>query len=138
MSKIHHIYLLQNQDKLFLGRHNEWVDGRDLTCLFKTRHKDEALNELFEVNSKEISQRIRVLECECAKNGQPIIDPAIMPPPIPRVEREQDSAGEDELTAALGNSVASERSDTAGNTTLDNNGEPSHSEPELERAASAD
>jgi hypothetical protein len=75
------IYLLQNQDKRFLSKQNNWVDGRDLGCLYKTRHKDEALNQLFEVNAKDHSQRLQVLHCPVKPNGLPRIDPEHLPPP---------------------------------------------------------
>ncbi|MGQ9426923.1 hypothetical protein ACXYTJ_13935 [Gilvimarinus sp. F26214L] len=74
------IYLLQNQDRLFLSKQNEWVDGREPTALYRTRHKDEALNQLFEVNAKDYSQRIHVLSCSVKSNGLPEIDPADLPP----------------------------------------------------------
>lgn len=76
------IYLLQNQDKLFLGKHGEWLDGRDAGALYKTRHKDEALNQLFEVNTKDYSQRIHVLSCSTRPNGLPQIGPEDLPPPM--------------------------------------------------------
>lgn len=76
------IYLLQNQHKLFLSKHNEWLDGRDLGSLYKTRHKDEALNRLFEVNAKDFSQRIHLLDCAMKPNGLPLIDPEQLPPPL--------------------------------------------------------
>jgi hypothetical protein len=76
------IFLLQNQNKLFLSKQNKWVDGRDLGCLYKTRHKDEALNQLFEVNAKDYSQRIHVLGCPIKANGFPQIDPADLPAPM--------------------------------------------------------
>lgn len=76
------IYLLQNQHKLFLSKQSEWVDGRELGSLFKTRHKDEALNYLFEVNAKDYSQRIHLLACDIKANGFPLIKPEDMPPPL--------------------------------------------------------
>lgn len=76
------IYLLQNQDKLFLNKQGEWVDGREAGGLYKTRHRDEALNQLFEVNTKDYSQRIHVLSCTAKPNGLPQIDPAHLPPPM--------------------------------------------------------
>lgn len=75
------IFLLQNQDKLFLNKQKEWVDGRDLGSLYKTVHKDEALNQLFEVNTRDFSQRIHVVACGLKANGLPDIDPADLPPP---------------------------------------------------------
>lgn len=74
------IFLLQNQDKLFLNKQKEWVDARDLGSLFKTVHKDEALNQLFEVNTRDFSQRIHIVTCGLKANGLPDIDPADLPP----------------------------------------------------------
>ena len=78
------LYLLQNQDKYFLSKHNEWVDGRDLKELFKTLHRDIALNHLFEVNAHDYQQRIHILDCDVKGRNDPIIDPDLMPPPLPK------------------------------------------------------
>ena len=104
MSKSHSIYLVQNQDKLFLSKQSGWVDGRDLGCLYKTRYKDEALNEIVEVNSKDVNQRIHLLECDATKSGMPILDPDLMPPPLPTAEPTSDreidnNSTNDETTA---------------------------------------
>lgn len=87
------IFLLQNQDKLFLSKQKEWVDGRDLASLFKTSHKDEALNQLFEVNAKDFSQRIHLVTCGLKANGLPDIDPADLPPRTPAPVQESHSTG---------------------------------------------
>jgi hypothetical protein len=78
------LFILQNQDKLFLGKQNNWVDGRDLNALFKTVHKDEAINQMFEASSKDYKQRIKVITCTANEKGLPIIDPEIMPEPLPK------------------------------------------------------
>jgi len=82
------LFILQNQDKLFLGRQNQWLDGRDLASLYKTEHKDEAVNQLFESSSKDYTQRIKLIGCEANEKGLPIIDPKIMPEPIPKPTRD--------------------------------------------------
>ena len=84
MSKAKRLYLLQNQDKYFLGKNNEWVDGTDLKELFKTPHRDIAVNQLFEVNAQDYTQRIQVLDCTVAGNNQPVIPAEVMPPPLPK------------------------------------------------------
>lgn len=38
------LYVIQNQHKLFLDKHGEWVDGSDSQTLYRTAHKDEAIN----------------------------------------------------------------------------------------------
>ena len=79
------LFILQNQDKLFLGRQNNWLDGRDLAALFKTAHKDEALNQMVEASAKDYKQRIKVLSCSPNEKGLPLIDPELLPEPLPKV-----------------------------------------------------
>lgn len=81
------LFILQNQDKLFLGRQNNWLDGRDLAALFKTAHKDEAINQMFETSSKDYKQRIKVLSCSANEKGLPVIDPELLPEPLPKVDK---------------------------------------------------
>ena len=58
------LYILQNQDKYFLSKHGEWVDGTDLKELFKTPYRDVAVNQLFEVNAHDHTQRIQILDLD--------------------------------------------------------------------------
>jgi dissimilatory sulfite reductase (desulfoviridin) alpha/beta subunit len=78
------LFILQNQDNLFLGKQNNWLDGRDPGALFKTIHKDEAINQMFEASSRDYKQRIKVIGCPANEKGFPTIDPAIMPTPLPK------------------------------------------------------
>ncbi len=82
------LFILQNQDKLFLGRQNNWLDGRDLAALYKTVHKDEAINQMFEASSKDYRQRIKVLICNANEKGLPIIDAELMPEPLPKAGKD--------------------------------------------------
>lgn len=86
-----HVFILQNQDKLFLNKQNVWVDGREPQVVFKTKHKDEALNQSFEATSKDHSARIQILVCPTKPNGLPDIDPAILPPPLAKPVAEESS-----------------------------------------------
>lgn len=78
------IFILQNQAKLFLGRQNNWLDGRDLNALYKTSHKDEAINQMVEASSKDYTQRIKILSCAPNEKGLPLIDPELLPEPLPK------------------------------------------------------
>lgn len=96
------LFILQNQDKLFLGKQKDWLDGRDLGGLFKTVHKDEAINQMFEVSSKDYTQRVKVLSCRANEKGLPIIEPELLPPAQARTrqlfaetEQEQELAAVD-------------------------------------------
>ena len=93
------LFILQNQDKLFLGRQNNWLDGRDLAALYKTTHKDEVLNQMFEASSKDYRQRLKVISCSSNEKGLPIIAAELMPEPLPKV-------GKDLFTPAAAESAA--------------------------------
>ena len=90
------IYVLQNQDKYFLSKNNEWVDGRDLKELFKTPHRDIAVNHLFEVNAHDYQQRIHILDCEITGQNMPVIEEADLPPPLPKKAKPEETAHADE------------------------------------------
>ena len=80
-------FILQNQDKLFFGKNKEWVDGYDASSVFKTPHKDEAVNQMFEITSKDYKQRVKVVFCNLDDKGLPIIDADIMPAPLPKIPK---------------------------------------------------
>src|SRR4051812_9956330 len=80
-------FILQNQDKLFFGKNKEWVDGYDANAVFKTLHKDEAVNQMFEITSKDYKQRVKVITCDLDEKALPIIDADIMPAPLPKVPK---------------------------------------------------
>ncbi len=82
------LFILQNQDKLFLGRQNNWLDGRDLAALYKTAHKDEAINQMVEASAKDYRQRIKMLSCSANEKGLPLIDPELMPEPLPKAGKD--------------------------------------------------
>ena len=77
-------FILQNQQKHFFGKNKEWVDGYDANALFKTIYKDEAINQMVEISSKDYTQRVRVIGCELNEKGLPVIDADIMPAPLPK------------------------------------------------------
>lgn len=73
------VYILQNQAALLLGKQKDWLDGRDPASLFKTPHKDEAINLMFETSSKDYTQRIHIVQCALNEKGIPIIPQEILP-----------------------------------------------------------
>lgn len=80
-------FILQNQDKHFFGKNKEWVDGYDTNALFKTIHKDEAINQMVEISSKDYKQRVKVIACDLDEKGLPIIKSDIMPAPLPKAPK---------------------------------------------------
>jgi len=116
-------FILQNQDKLFFGKNKEWVDGYDANAVFKTPHKDEAVNQMFEITSKDYKQRVKVLSCELDEKALPVIDSDIMPAPLPKAPKPP-KAGEDLFAEPAPNddepeeelSFAEDTNDDAGET----------------------
>lgn len=86
-------FILQNQDNHFFGKNKEWLDGYDANSLYKTLHKDEAINQMVEISSKDYKQRVKVIACELDEKGLPIIDIAIMPAPLPKVPKAPKNSG---------------------------------------------
>lgn len=67
-------YIVKNQNGLFASKQKEWVDGSEPKLLFRSPHKDEALNVVFEVSSKDIYVRAQVVSCQLDDKKHPIIE----------------------------------------------------------------
>ncbi|WP_347330056.1 hypothetical protein [Marinimicrobium locisalis] len=78
------LYILRNQEGYFLGKQKDWLDGRDRGALYKTPHKDEAVNQMVEISARDFEQRIRVLPCEADEKGLPTLAQDDMPEPRPK------------------------------------------------------
>lgn len=85
------MYILQNQDGYFLAKSGQWVDGREPVQLFRTVHNDEAVNQMFETNSRDFSLRISIMTCEVSSKGWPVIPEDQLPPPLPTEETTEPS-----------------------------------------------
>ncbi len=81
------LYILRNQEGYFLGKQKDWLDGRDRGALYKTPHKDEAVNLMVEVSARDFEQRIRVLPCEADEKGLPTLAQDDMPAPRPKPKK---------------------------------------------------
>ena len=71
MSKV---FVVVNQHGLFADKHKEWTDGREPKLLFRSPHKDEAINLVFELSSKDIYVRAEAIEVELNEKKQPVVD----------------------------------------------------------------
>ena len=65
------VYIIQSEAGKFLDKDLAWVTDADAGCLFRTPHKDVALNQLVEINTRDISLRARVVTCETDDRGRP-------------------------------------------------------------------
>lgn len=68
------LFVIRNQHQHYLGRHHEWVDGSHPPALFRTPHRDMAVNELFEVNVKDFALRGEIIACETDERGLPVVE----------------------------------------------------------------
>ncbi len=77
------VFILQNQEQYFYSKQGEWTDGRDAKILFRTEHKDEAVNQCVEITAKDYTQRVHVIECDLNEKGNPQLAAEQLPPPRP-------------------------------------------------------
>jgi|GEM_PF-1174199 len=91
--RMSHVYVLTNQHQQFLSKSNEWIDGRESSKLFRTEHKDVAINQMFEANTRNVSLRIELLECPLDSKKHPEIPAdALSDEPLPGAEGSDASA----------------------------------------------
>ncbi|WP_295802857.1 hypothetical protein [uncultured Microbulbifer sp.] len=92
-----HVYVLTNQHQQFLSKSNEWIDGRENSKLFRSEFKDVAINQMFEANTRDVTLRIELLECELDPKRQPLVpEDALSETPLE--SQASDTAGDpDEL-----------------------------------------
>lgn len=67
------VFVVKNQLGLFLNKQQEWVVGSDNHSLYRTTHKDEAINTVFEVSSRDIYLRAEALACDTDEKGNPLV-----------------------------------------------------------------
>ena len=67
-------YVIRNQLGQYLTRKGEWVSGRDTGILFHQPWYDQALNQLIEINSKDIELRGKVVELKLDDKARPIVE----------------------------------------------------------------
>ncbi len=72
------VFVIQNQHCQFLSRQKEWLDKTEMHALFKTPHRDLAVNEWVELTAREPEARARVVSVETSGKGLPLV--AALPP----------------------------------------------------------
>ena len=92
-------FVIRNHQDFYLDKHKEWVDGRENQTLFRTQHKDEAINMVVELSSKDISLRAQYIECELNNKKQPIVE--ICPKAVALVQAQLELAKTDKEEAVI-------------------------------------
>ena len=68
------LFVIRNQLEQYLDKQNGWQSGKDNNALYKTEHRDEALNTLIEINAKDISLRGQILEVPADEKKRPVVE----------------------------------------------------------------
>ncbi|MDB6061479.1 MAG: hypothetical protein JWM78_1582 [Verrucomicrobiaceae bacterium] len=101
-------FVIKNQHGLYLTKQQEWVSATEAHSLYRTTHRDEAINTVFEVSSRDIYLRAEVVVCELDTKGNPRIDAAAVEP-----ESAPEQEPESELEPGAEQTSAPELSDIA-------------------------
>ncbi len=67
------IYILQRHDQAILDKSLQWINNPPAADILFTRHRDIALNQLIELNTKNIDLRANIIECAADANGNPTL-----------------------------------------------------------------
>jgi hypothetical protein len=68
------IFVIRNQNGHYLGRNGDWHDGSHVPGLFRTEHRDVAVNELVEVNLRDFDLRGEIIACEAEDGDYPVVE----------------------------------------------------------------
>lgn len=71
------VFVIKNQTGQFLSKQQEWLDAGQSQTLFRTAHRDEAINTVFEVSSKDIYLRAEIVACPVDGKGQPLLGESV-------------------------------------------------------------
>jgi hypothetical protein len=73
------IFVVRNQLGHYWGKSKAWVDGSIPRSVMRTRYKDDAINTLFELSSKDSGLRGKVMTSVLTERGDPVIEPSQIP-----------------------------------------------------------
>lgn len=80
------LYIIQNQHNLYLDKHGEWVDGSESQSLFRTAHKDEAINIKVEHAVRSPDLRLSLVLASTNEKGHIILEAPQSPEPLPSAD----------------------------------------------------
>ena len=66
-------FVIRNQEGQYYTKKGEWVSGKDSAGLFHRAYHDQTLNQLIELNAKDIYLRGSVVELELCEKRRPIV-----------------------------------------------------------------
>ena len=75
------VHIVRNQDGHYWGRGKRWVDGRESAKVMTYDFRDEAVNTVFELSSKNIELRCEVMDLNVEDNKLPKLGVSKIPLP---------------------------------------------------------
>ena len=76
------VFVIRNQLGHYWGKSKAWVDGSQPKQVLRSAHRDEAVNTLFELSSKDFELRGDVVAAELSERREPIIEASQIPLPM--------------------------------------------------------
>ncbi len=73
------VHIIRNALGHYWGKGKRWVDGSDTSRVAQHSHRDEAVNTVFELSSKDIDLRCDVLEMNLEDEKLPKLDVSEVP-----------------------------------------------------------
>ena len=80
------VFVIRNQLGHYWGKKKLWVDGSDNRTVVRLRHRDEAVNSLFELSSKDFELRGEIIEAQLSGKGDPEVEASDIPLPDTEVD----------------------------------------------------
>ena len=81
------VFVIRNQLGHYWGKKKLWVDGGDARTVLRVKHRDEAVNTLFELSSKDIDLRGEITAARLSPKGEPMVE--ISDTPLPAIPGEE-------------------------------------------------
>jgi len=94
------VFVIRNQDNRYLTKKHQWRSGNNSNELYRAKERDVGLNELIEVNAKDIMARLELVECELSSQRQPVVEVLADDPPE-AMEEAQLELGEEQSEEAV-------------------------------------
>jgi len=76
------VFVIRNQLGHYWGKSKAWVDGSEARAVMRAKHRDEAINTLVELGSKDFELRGEVIAAQLSERGEPMVEPSQIPLPM--------------------------------------------------------
>jgi hypothetical protein len=86
------VFVIRNQHGHYWGKAKEWVDGSEPRAVLRVKYRDDAINTLFELSTRDIGLRGEVVPSQLGARGEPVLE--VSEVPLPAATTEPDPAGD--------------------------------------------